>query len=120
MNEFVREKEKESKKVQRHTHKLAMHRRKGVEYGILDAGVFAGVLCEESNGTTEPAEDEGRLSGNGEEWASVGNRQFYRAPSNTPRTSSTVHKSARKGTKSVNSVSWGSLNHEETGTALFG
>ena len=60
-----------------------------------------------------------RMSGE-REWASVGNRQFYRAPSNTPRTSSTGDKSARKGTRSVNSVSWGSLNHEETGTALFG
>lgn len=51
MSLYVGEK-KESKKVQSHTHKLAMHRRKGVEYKILDAGVFAGVLCEESNGTT--------------------------------------------------------------------
>jgi hypothetical protein len=59
------------------------------------------------------------MSGKGKDGI-VGNRQFYRAPSNTPRTSSTVDKSARNGTKSVNSVSWGSLNHEETGTALFG
>lgn len=44
----------------------------------------------------------------------------YRAPSNTPRTSSTELRSARNGTRSVSSVSWGSLNHEETGTALLG
>lgn len=37
-----------------------------------------------------------------------------------PLTSSAVLKSAKKGTKSVSSVSWGSLNHDETGTALFG
>ena len=41
-------------------------------------------------------------------------------PSNTPRTSSTVLRSDRNGTRSVSSVSWGSLNHEETGTALLG
>lgn len=41
-------------------------------------------------------------------------------PSNTPRTSSTGLRSARNGTKSVSSVSCGSLNHEDTGTALFG
>ena len=33
-------------------------------------------------------------------------------------TSSTDARSARKGTRSVNSVSWGSLNHVHTGTAL--
>ena len=44
----------------------------------------------------------------------------YRPPSRTPRTSSTWQRSARKGTRSVNSVSCGSLNHDETGTALFG
>jgi len=37
-----------------------------------------------------------------------------------PLTSSAVLKSAKKGTRSVSSVSWGSLNHDETGTALFG
>lgn len=46
--------------------------------------------------------------------------QFHRPPSNTPRTSSTVIRSVRKGQRSVSSVSCGSLNHEETGTALFG
>jgi len=46
--------------------------------------------------------------------------RHYRAPSNTPRTSSTALKSAKNGTRSVSSVSWGSLNHDETGTALFG
>lgn len=44
----------------------------------------------------------------------------YRAPSKTPLTSSVEARSARKGTRSVSSVSWGSLNQEETGTALFG
>lgn len=41
-------------------------------------------------------------------------------PSRTPRTSSTTARSARKGHMSVSSVSCGSLNHVETGTALFG
>lgn len=36
------------------------------------------------------------------------------------RTSSTNLRSDKKGHKSVNSVSWGSLNQEETGTALLG
>jgi len=40
--------------------------------------------------------------------------------SNIPRTSGTEVKSARKGMRSVSSASWGSLNHEETGTALLG
>lgn len=44
----------------------------------------------------------------------------YRAPSNTPLTSSTELRSARKGTRSVSSVSCGSLNQDETGTALLG
>jgi hypothetical protein len=44
----------------------------------------------------------------------------YSPPSNTARTSSTVLRSDRNGHKSVSSVSWGSLNHDETGTALFG
>jgi hypothetical protein len=29
-------------------------------------------------------------------------------------------RSVRKGTRSVSSVSWGSLNHDDTGTALLG
>lgn len=41
-------------------------------------------------------------------------------PSSTPRMSSTVARSAKKGHRSVSSVSCGSLNHVETGTALFG
>ena len=41
-------------------------------------------------------------------------------PSRTPRTSLTSPRSVRKGHRSVSSVSWGSLNHEETGTALLG
>lgn len=45
---------------------------------------------------------------------------YYSPPSRTPRTSSVCPRSARKGTRSVSSVSWGSLNHDETGTALFG
>lgn len=44
----------------------------------------------------------------------------HRAPSNTPLTSSTVARSVKNGTRSVSSVSWGSLNQEDTGTALFG
>lgn len=44
----------------------------------------------------------------------------YKPPSRTPRTSSTDPRSARKGHRSVSSVSWGSLNHEDTGTALLG
>ena len=47
-------------------------------------------------------------------------RKGYRPPSRTPRTSSTWPRSARKGTRSVSSVSCGSLNHDETGTALLG
>jgi hypothetical protein len=35
-----------------------------------------------------------------------------------PRTSPVTLKSARKGHKSVSSVSCGSLNHDDTGTAL--
>jgi hypothetical protein len=31
-----------------------------------------------------------------------------------------VLRSDRNGTRSVSSVSWGSLNHDETGTALLG
>ena len=41
-------------------------------------------------------------------------------PSSTPRTSSTCSRSVRNGHRSVSSVSCGSLNHDETGTALFG
>ncbi len=37
-----------------------------------------------------------------------------------PLTSGTDVRSTRKGTRSVSSASCGSLNHEETGTALFG
>lgn len=48
------------------------------------------------------------------------NIRGYKPPSSTPLTSSVVLKSARNGTRSVNSVSCGSLNHDETGTALFG
>lgn len=44
----------------------------------------------------------------------------YSPASRIPWTSSTADRSARNGHKSVNSVSCGSLNHEETGTALFG
>jgi hypothetical protein len=44
----------------------------------------------------------------------------HNPPSNTPRTSSTALKSAKNGTRSVSSVSCGSLNHDDTGTALFG
>lgn len=44
----------------------------------------------------------------------------YMLQSRMPRTSVTVVRSARKGTKSTSSVSCGSLNHEETGTAFFG
>lgn len=47
-------------------------------------------------------------------------RKDYRAPSRIPRTSGTDVKSAKKGMRSVSSASWGSLNHDETGTALFG
>ena len=39
-------------------------------------------------------------------------------PSRTPRISSTVARSVRKGQRSVSSVSCGSLNQVETGTAL--
>ena len=42
----------------------------------------------------------------------------HRAPSKIPRTSGTPVKSARKGIRSVSSASWGSLNHDDTGTAL--
>ncbi len=41
-------------------------------------------------------------------------------PSSTPRMSDTSVKSARNGDMSVSSVSWGSLNQEDTGTALLG
>lgn len=61
--------------------------------------------------------------GGGYQKDAAGERQRlydYRAPSNTPLTSSTELRSARKGTRSVSSVSWGSLNQEETGTALLG
>ena len=44
----------------------------------------------------------------------------YKPPSKTPRTSSTVRRSARNGHRSVSSVSCGSLNQDETGTALLG
>ena len=43
-----------------------------------------------------------------------------RCPSRIPRISGTEVKSARKGIKSVSSASWGSLNQDETGTALLG
>lgn len=46
--------------------------------------------------------------------------RHYRAPSRIPRTSGTYVRSARKGIRSVSSASCGSLNHEETGTALLG
>ena len=45
---------------------------------------------------------------------------FHSDPSKTPRISSTDSKSVKNGHKSVNSVSWGSLNQVETGTALLG
>lgn len=41
-------------------------------------------------------------------------------PSRTPLMSSTVARSVKKGQRSVNSVSWGSLNQVETGTAFVG
>lgn len=41
-------------------------------------------------------------------------------PSSTPRISSTVARSVKKGHRSVSSVSCGSLNQVETGTALCG
>lgn len=44
----------------------------------------------------------------------------YNPPSNTALTSSTVLRSAKNGQRSVSSVSWGSLNQEDTGTALLG
>src|ERR1700722_2152403 len=47
-------------------------------------------------------------------------QRSYSPPSNTPRTSSTGLRSLRNGHKSVSSVSCGSLNHDETGTALLG
>ena len=37
-----------------------------------------------------------------------------------PRTSPVLHRSARKGAISPSSVSWTSLNHDDTGTALWG
>lgn len=51
------------------------------------------------------------------DWMTV---KIYRPASNTPRTSGVTLRSARKGHISVSSVSCGSLNHEDTGTALFG
>ena len=50
----------------------------------------------------------------------VGVVLIYNPPSRTPRTSSTARRSSRNGHISVSSVSCGSLNHDETGTALFG
>lgn len=44
----------------------------------------------------------------------------YIPASRTPRISSVACRSARNGDISVSSVSCGSLNHDETGTALFG
>jgi len=44
----------------------------------------------------------------------------HKPPSRTPRTSSTARRSSRNGHISVNSVSCGSLNQLDTGTALFG
>lgn len=44
----------------------------------------------------------------------------YCAPSRMPLMSGTLVRSARKGIKSVSSASCGSLNHDDTGTALFG
>jgi len=44
----------------------------------------------------------------------------YNPPSKTALTSSTVLRSVKNGQRSVSSVSWGSLNQEETGTALLG
>lgn len=46
--------------------------------------------------------------------------QSHTPPSNTPRMSDTSVRSAKNGDISVSSVSWGSLNQEETGTALLG
>jgi hypothetical protein len=47
-------------------------------------------------------------------------QEYQTDPSRTPRISSTVARSVRNGQRSVSSVSWGSLNHVETGTALLG
>ena len=44
----------------------------------------------------------------------------YNPPSKTALTSSTILRSVKNGQRSVSSVSWGSLNQEETGTALLG
>ena len=44
----------------------------------------------------------------------------YSPPSRIPCTSSTGARSERNGHRSVNSVSCGSLNHDDTGTALLG
>jgi len=46
--------------------------------------------------------------------------RVYRAPSRMPLTSGTGVRSAKNGIRSVSSASCGSLNHDETGTALFG
>ena len=105
--------------MESHTHKLAMHRRKGRNMEFWLQGGICNVLCVREQWKSW-LRDEGRMSEKGKDGNRLGIVNFYRAPSNTPRTSSTVDKSVRKGTKSVNSVSWGSLNHEETGTALFG
>jgi hypothetical protein len=77
---------------------------------------FAGVRIKEAR-TKKKKKEKRKSQCNQKRYARF---VHHRAPSKTPRTSSTEVKSARNGTRSVSSVSWGSLNHEETGTALLG
>lgn len=54
------------------------------------------------------------------EGQSLHTQNNYKPPSKTALTSSTVLRSVKNGQRSVSSVSWGSLNQEDTGTALLG
>ena len=80
-------------------------------------GIVTSLLCSHLAEANRPKSQRGSKSSRGD---MAEEQSCYRAPSKTPLTSSTTPKSARKGTKSVNSVSCGSLNQDDTGTALLG
>jgi len=65
-------------------------------------------------------EDRNDGTGIRDEHQSLHTQKNYNPPSKTALTSSTVLRSLKNGQRSVSSVSWGSLNQEDTGTALFG
>lgn len=72
--------------------------------------------CDERDGRKQAAQTDVRW----DDCREVDLWTLYSVPSNTPRISSTVARSVKNGQRSVSSVSWGSLNQVETGTALLG